>query len=179
MLPTAPGKALRAPLPLAWVVILPISFTRSATQVHSWAVTGDWQVPIFKWFALTGEAYRGRALGGFGGGAYKDIFTGTDSATGLTRTTGVATAGGWSQLNFSLNSTLQANAAFGLDDAFSSNFDGFNLAETTNTTLNTRNRSVVANVIYRPKTYLIFSPEYRHLQTWPYAAPPASQTFSP
>lgn len=144
-------------------------FYSSTTQVHSWAVTGDWQVPIFKWFALTGEAYRGRSLGGFGGGAYKDIFTGTDSTTGLTRTTGVATAGGWSQLNFSLNSTLQANAAFGLDDAFSSNFDGFNLAETTNTTLNTRNRSVVANVIYRPKTYLIFSPEYRHLQTWPYA----------
>ena len=104
-------------------------FYSSTTQVHSWAVTGDWQVPIFKWFALTGEAYRGRALGGFGGGAYKDIFTGTDSTTGLTRTTGVATAGGWSQLNFSLNSTLQANAAFGLDDAFSSNFDGFNLAD--------------------------------------------------
>ena len=76
-------------------------FYSSATQVHSWAVTGDWQIPIYKWFSLTGEAYRGRALGGFGGGAYKDIFTAIDSATGLARTTGVATAGGWSQLNFS------------------------------------------------------------------------------
>ncbi len=143
-------------------------FYSSATQVHSWAVTGDWQIPIYKWFALTGEAYRGRALGGFGGGAYKDIFTAIDSATGLARTTGVATAGGWSQLNFSLNSTFQVNAAFGLDDAFSSNFEGFNPATPASTLLTTRNRSVVANVIYRPKTYLIFSPEYRRIQTWPY-----------
>ncbi len=75
-------------------------FYSSATQVHSWAATADWQVPIFKWFELSGEAYRGRALGGFGGGAYKDVFTGTDSTTGLSRTNGVATAGGWSQLKF-------------------------------------------------------------------------------
>ncbi len=142
-------------------------FYQSTTQIHSWAVTGDWQIPIFKWFSLSGEAYRGRALGGFGGGAYKDIFTATDSVTGLTRTTGVATAGGWSQLKFALNSTFQANAAFGLDDAFSSNFDGFNLP-TTDALLNVRNHSVIGNVIYRPKSYLILSPEYRRIQTWPY-----------
>jgi F0F1-type ATP synthase membrane subunit b/b' len=140
----------------------------SATQIHSWAATGDWQFPIFKWFGLSGEAYRGRSLGGFGGGAYKDIFTGTDALTGLTRTTGVATAGGWSQLKFIASSTLQANVAFGLDDAFTSNFDGFNPSSTSVTPLNARNRSVLGNLIYRPKSYLILSPEYRRIQTWPY-----------
>jgi hypothetical protein len=144
----------------------------SATQIHSWAVTGDWQFPIFKWFGLSGEAYRGRSLGGFGGGAYKDIFTGTDAVTGLTRTTGVATAGGWSQLKFIASSTLQANVAFGLDDAFSSNFDGFNLSATSGTPLNARNHSVLGNLIYRPKSYLILSPEYRRIQTWPYNGAP-------
>ena len=144
-------------------------FYSSATQIHSWAVTGDWQIPIFKWFALTGEAYRGRSLGGLGGGTYKDIFTGTDSVTGLTRTTGVETAGGWSQLKFIPSSTFQINVAFGLDDAFASNFDGFNFsAAHRSTQLNTRNSSVVANLIYRPKSYLILSPEYRRIQTWPY-----------
>ncbi|HTZ57400.1 MAG TPA: hypothetical protein VMB49_04850 [Acidobacteriaceae bacterium] len=138
-------------------------------QIHAWAATADWQIPLYKWFGLTGEAYRGRALGGLGGGAYRDAFTGTDSTTGLTRTTGIATAGGWSQLNFTLSSTFQANAAFGLDDAFTSNFDGFNLPTDSDSVLYTRNQSVVANVIYRPKTYLIFSPEYRHIQTWPYS----------
>jgi hypothetical protein len=136
--------------------------------VHSWAATGDWQIPIFKWFELSGEAYRGRALGGLGGGAYKDIISGTDSTTGLTRTTGVATAGGWSQLKFIPSSTLQANVAFGMDDAFASNFDGFNLSTDTEMQLNSKNRSFVGNLIYRPKSYLILSPEYRRIQTWPY-----------
>ena len=140
-------------------------FYSHTPEIHSWALTGDWQVPLYKWFSLSGEAYRGRALGGLGGGTYKDIFTAIDSATGLNRTTGVATAGGWSQLKFGLSSTFQANAAFGLDDAFSSNFDGFNLPTTLPTT---RNTSVVGNLIYRPKSYLILSPEYRHIRTWPY-----------
>jgi hypothetical protein len=144
----------------------------SAIKIHSWAVTGDWQIPIFKWFGLSGEAYRGRSLGGFGGGAYKDIFTGTDAVTGLARTTGVATAGGWSQLKFISSSTLQANAAFGLDDAFSNNFDGFNLPATSVSPLNARNRSVLGNLIYRPKSYLILSPEYRRIKTWPYNGAP-------
>jgi uncharacterized coiled-coil protein SlyX len=144
-------------------------FYSSATQIHSWAVAGDWQIPIFRWFALTGEAYRGRALGGLGGGTYKDILTGTDSVTGLSRTAGVDTAGGWSQLKFIASSTFQLNAAYGLDDVFSSNFDGLTFPTTSNTlTMNTRNSSVVANLIYRPKTYLILSPEYRRIKTWPY-----------
>jgi hypothetical protein len=147
-------------------------FYSSATQIHSWAVTGDWQIPIFRWFALTGEAYRGRSLGGLGGGTYKDIVTGPDSVTGITRTTGVETAGGWSQLKFIPNSTFQLNAAFGLDDAFASNFEGFNFSAATEAAISsTRNSSVVANLIYRPKTYLILSPEFRRIRTWPYTGP--------
>jgi uncharacterized coiled-coil protein SlyX len=147
-------------------------FYSSSTQIHSWAVTGDWQIPIFRWFALTGEAYRGRALGGLGGGTYRDVLTGIDSVTGLTRTTGVATAGGWSQLKFIPSSTFQLNAAYGLDDAFGSNFDGFNFSPANISLLsNTKNNSVVANLIYRPKSYLILSPEYRRIKTWPYTGP--------
>ena len=147
-------------------------FYSSAPEIHSWAVTGDWQIPIFRWFALTGEAYRGRALGGLGGGTYKDVLTGPDAVTGIIRTIGVETAGGWSQLKFIPNSTFQLNAAFGLDDAFASNFDQFNFSEATEAMISsTRNSSVVANLIYRPKTYLILSPEYRRIKTWPYTGP--------
>jgi hypothetical protein len=153
-------------------------FYSSATQIHSWAVTGDWQIPLYRWFALSGEAYRGRSLGGFGGGVYKDIFTGTDSVSGLSRTTGVATAGGWGQLKFLLNSTFQLNAAYGLDDAFSSNFDGFNLPS-NGALLDIRNSSIIGNLIYRPKTYLILSPEYRRIKTWPYnGAPNIANVFT-
>jgi hypothetical protein len=147
-------------------------YYNSTTSIHSWAVTADWQVPLFKWFQITGEAYRGRALGGFGGGSYKDILTGTDSITGLTRRSGVDTVGGWSQLKLRISPTIEANAAFGLDDALSSNFDGLNLSSSTNPLeFNARNSSVIGNLIFRPKTYLILSPEYRRIQSWLYSGP--------
>jgi hypothetical protein len=144
-------------------------FYNSATKVHAWAVTADLQLPIFKYFQLSGEAYRGRSLGDFGGGAYKDILTGTDSVTGFTRSTGVDVVGGWAQMKFRWSPTFEANAAFGLDDALSSNFYGLILSPTTAPLeLYARNNSVIANVVFRPKTYLIFSPEFRRLQSWRY-----------
>jgi uncharacterized coiled-coil protein SlyX len=171
---TADGTRKGVPRPFALGVsgYSAHQFYSSATQIHSWAVTGDWQIPILRWFALTGEAYRGRSLGGLGGGTYKDILTGPDYLTGLTRTTGVETAGGWSQLKFIPSSTFQLNAAYGLDDAFASNFEAFNFSAPTEAAISsTRNSSIVANLIYRPKTYLILSPEYRRIKTWPYTGP--------
>jgi hypothetical protein len=140
----------------------------SDTHIHSWAVTGDWQIPLSHWIDFSGEVYRGRALGGLGGG-YKDTLTGTDPNTGLTRTIGVDTAGGWSQLKLNLNSRLEANAVFGLDDAFSSNFEQVTIPSTAVWPLPiARNSFVMGNFVYRPMSSLIFSPEYRRILTWNY-----------
>ncbi|GGA56561.1 hypothetical protein GCM10011507_04850 [Edaphobacter acidisoli] len=147
-------------------------FYSSSTQIHSWAVTGDWRIPI-KRVEVSGEIYRGRALGGLGGGAYKDTLIGQNPVTGLTVTKGVDAAGGWSQLKLRFSSTIEANAMFGLDDAFSSNFDGIVLPPSTNPLqLYARNSTIGSNLIFRPKTYLIFSPEYRHIESWRYTGPP-------
>jgi len=144
-------------------------FYSSATHIHSWAVTGDWQVPLGARLELAGEVYRGSALGGLGGGAYKDILTGTDTVSGLARTTGVDTEGGWSQLKLRFGSTLETNAIFGMDEALSSNFDGLILSTSTYPLeLYARNQSVVGNLIFRPRTYLILSPEYRRILSWRY-----------
>ena len=147
-------------------------FYNSTTRVHSWAFTGDWQIPLSKWFELTGEIYRGRALGGLGGGAYKDTLTGADVVTGLARTIGVDAVGGWSQLKVRLNSTLETNAMFGLDNALSRNFDGLILSSSSNPRqFYARNNTIAGNLIFRPKTYLIFSPEYRRILSWRYTGP--------
>lgn len=144
-------------------------YYNSTTSIHSWAVTADWQVPLFKWFDLTGEAYRGRALGDFGGGSYKNILTGTDAVTGLSRSAGVDVVGGWTQMKIHFSRTIEANAAWGLDDALSSSFNGLIFSSSTNPLeLNARNSSVFGNFIFRPKTYLILSPEYRRIQSWLY-----------
>ena len=144
----------------------------SATHIHSWAVTGDWQIPIYRWFDLSGEVYRGQALGGLGGGGYKDVLSGTDAISGLPRSEGVNTAGGWSQLKIHFRPTLEANAAFGLDDTFSSNFENLILPSSANSlSMGARNSSVIGNLIFRPSNSLIFSPEYRRIQSWRYTGP--------
>ena len=148
-------------------------FYNSNTTIHSWAVTGDWQIPLSRWIDLSGEIYRGRSLGGLGGGLYKDILTGTDPITGLTRSIGVETAGGWSQLKINLNARLEANAMFGIDDALSSNFDNVNLpVSATWFTQAARNSSTIGNLIFRPNASLIFSPEYRRILSWTYTGAP-------
>jgi hypothetical protein len=144
-------------------------YYNSTTSIHSWAVTADWQVPLFKWFDITGEAYRGRALGDFGGGSYKNILTGTDAVTGLSRSSGVDVVGGWVQMKVHFSRTIEANAAWGLDDALSSSFNGLIFSSTNPLELNARNSAVFGNFVFRPKTYLILSPEYRRIQSWLYS----------
>lgn len=140
-------------------------FYNSDTHIHAWAITGDWQVPI-RWVEFSGEIYRGRALGGLGGGEYKDTLTGKDIATGLTRTKGVDAIGGWSQLKLRFSNSLEANAMFGTDNAFSSNFDGLILSSSSNPLQSyIRNITFASNMIFHPKTYLILSPEYRRISS--------------
>lgn len=142
-------------------------FYNSTTSIHSWAVTGDWQIPLSRWVDLSGEIYRGRSLGGLGGGLYKDILAGTDPVTGTSRIVAVDAAGGWTQLKLTLDPHLEANTMFGLDDAFTSSFRSVVLPPGSGSlTLSARNSSVTANVIFRPRASVFLSPEYRRLVTW-------------
>ena len=148
-------------------------FYSSSARIHSWAVTGDWQIPLSKYFDLSGEIYRGRALGGLGGGLYKDIFSGTDTVSGVARIVGVDTAGGWTQLKLSFTPRWQANAMYGLDDAFSSSFHSVLLPTGSSAlTLAARNATVTGNLIFRPLASVILSPEYRRITTWRFSTGP-------
>ncbi len=137
-------------------------------KVDSWAATGDWVLPITSRFELSGEGYRGRALGGLGGGVYKDVVTGTDPVTGISVMRALNTIGGWTQWKTRFGQTLEANAVIGQDTGFAGDFHALVLPATASAgQLRARNRMVVGNVIFRPKTYLILSPEYRRIWTWP------------
>src|SRR5207247_7469426 len=79
--------------------------------VDAWAATTDWDVPLGRWFALSGELYRGRAIGGLGAGASASVmFDGpaTEPDSSLQQ---VDTAGGWSQLKFKTASRMGIKAA--------------------------------------------------------------------
>jgi hypothetical protein len=137
-------------------------------SIDSWAVTTDFQVPLFHRFEISGEGYRGRSLGGLGGGVYKDILYGTNPATGLNSYRPLNAIGGWTQLKTRFGQSFEANAIIGLDDGLARDFHAIVFPATaTEIQLRARNEMVVGNLIFRPKTYLILSPEYRRIWTWP------------
>ena len=42
-------------------------------QVDSWGMMADWRIPLMRNLEWSGEAYRGRALGGLGGGIWQSV----------------------------------------------------------------------------------------------------------
>jgi len=128
-----------------------------------WAGTADWRVPLATFAELSGEFYRGRGIGDLGGGAFKNIVleSGSEYVSGLNST------GGWAQMKFRLKPTLETNAFWGEDSAQASSVR--NQVSVTNGSpylYLVRNQSVALNLIYRPKTYLVFAGEYRYLKSW-------------
>lgn len=137
-------------------------------NLDSWAGTADWRVPLGHYFEITGEGYRGRSIGGLGGGVYKDIIAGTSPATGAAVLRPLNAIGGWTQFKTRFSSTLEQNFSIGLDNGFAGDFHAVVQSPTAGATqLRARNRMFVSNLIFRPKTYIILSPEYRRIWSWP------------
>jgi uncharacterized coiled-coil protein SlyX len=137
-------------------------------NLDSWAGTADWRLPIGRHVEISGEGYRGRALGGLGGGVYKDVVTGTSPLSGASVLHGLNAIGGWTQFKTRYNSRLETNFSMGLDDGFARDFHAVLQSPTAGATqLRARNKMAVANLIFRPKTYLILSPEYRRIWSYP------------
>ena len=146
--------------------------TSYTEHLDSWATTIDWRIPFARYFELSGEGYRGRAIGGLGGGVYKDVVTGTSPVSGLSVLHGLNAIGGWAQWKTRFSEELETDLAIGLDDGFARDFHAVvQPAGSSATQLRARNRALVANMIYRPKTYIILSPEYRRIWSWPINSP--------
>jgi chaperonin cofactor prefoldin len=143
-------------------------------KLDTWAVTTDWRIPFGRRFEVSGEGYRGLGLGGLGGGVYKDVLIGLSPVTGENSYRGLNAIGGWTQLKAYFSRSIEANASIGLDDGFAGDFHTLVFPTATAVQLRARNKMVVANLIFKPKTYIIFSPEYRRIWTWPIDGPGAT-----
>jgi hypothetical protein len=127
----------------------------------AWAATFDYRVPVTRYFELSGNVYRGAALGGLGAGAFKDyVWRRTDDSYHA-----LDDAGGWAQLKARLSERLEWNAAYGVDNAFAGELRPYvslgsgwyqNLA---------RNATITSNFIYSPTAYTLFSLEYRRVDS--------------
>ena len=131
-----------------------------------WAGMADWDIPIASRFSFSGEFYRGRAVGGIGGGIAKSVLFNGDPTNPLTAVRGLDSIGGWSQFTVKANAKLEFNAAFGLDNPTSSEVRAAAPSQPYVGPLLWQNRGGLVNLIYRPRSNLLFSTEYRHLQTF-------------
>lgn len=133
----------------------------------SWAAMADWQIPILPKLSLSGEFYRGRGIGGLGGGIGTSILYGGDPTNPLTPIRGLDAAGGWTQLKFQLTPKLEFNGAIAIDNAFAGDARGFALDQNNNGPILGRNEGALGNFVFRPRSDLLFSAELRRLRTFP------------
>ncbi len=147
-------------------------YQRSA---DGWAGMTDWFFPLTNRWELSGEFYRGRAIGGLGGGLGRSIVADGPIDSPYTDIQGLNAAGGWTQLKFRQTEKLEWNAAFGEDDSFASDLREYPfLPEGYLYPSVARNRGAMFNFIYRPRSDLVFSVEYLHLRTFMIQGPSQS-----
>jgi regulator of replication initiation timing len=130
-----------------------------------WAAVGDWRVPLSSRFEFSGEAYRGRAVGGLGGGIGQSVLISANPTNFAPDFLPLNSVGGWSQLKFSATSRLEFNGAFGIDNPFANDLHAIPSPAGVYPNVLAANRSAMLNFIYRPRSDLLFSGEYRHLRT--------------
>jgi len=140
----------------------------SGQTVDAWAGTADWRLPVTARGQWSGEFYRGRGIGSLGGGAYRDAYTYIDPDTGGTKTRGLDAVGGWTQGQWRCSQTMQLNVVAGQDTGFVSELREATAQYSSALDYYTRNRSLMANFIYRPWSSIVFSPEFRRLTSWPF-----------
>jgi hypothetical protein len=155
-------------------IYAPLHFPGRESMSASGAIV-DWKFPLIAKLQLSGAFFTGKGLDAFGGLALPSVQP-QDYLHYLYATApklaGIPVIGGWSQLKFSLNSRNEFNAAGGLGarDAgrlrASAPFDPLLLSVPSS------NRVVFFNYIFRPRSDLVFSAEYRHFHTSPVSGAP-------
>ena len=135
-------------------------------NVDGWAVMSDLEVPLGSKFSVSGKFYRGKALGGLYGGLGQSVlFNNNEPGEPYTQLIGLNTVGGWTQLKYRATTKIEFNAAFGLDNPFARDLEYFPVPFSYGPVVLARNHSGFANVIYRPRSDLLFSAEYRRIET--------------
>jgi hypothetical protein len=133
--------------------------------IDGWASTIDVTLPLAKRLEFTGAFYRGRAVGGLGGGVRQSVLWNGLLTDPMTQIYGLNSIGGWAQLKLKATPKLQLNGAFGQDNPFASELREFASSPIYYRNPISRNQSAFANFIYQPRSPVVLSFEYRWLKT--------------
>ncbi len=134
--------------------------------VDAWAGMADMQIPILPRLTLSGELYRGDGIGGLGAAEGRSIVWGA-MPSGSAPIRAVNDIGGWTQLKFQLTSKVEMNGAVADDNAFTNEIRGFATDANNFGPILGRNRAALGNLIFRPRSDLLFAAEFRRLRSFP------------
>jgi hypothetical protein len=135
-------------------------------NVDGWAATFDATVPLGSFFDLSAEAYRGRAVGGLSGGIGQSILLSGPIANPDTLVHGLDSVGGWLQLKIKPKTNFEVNLGYGQDNPFARELRAFPASGGFYNQSLSRNLTPFANFIYRVRSDVLVSVEYRRLQTY-------------
>jgi hypothetical protein len=152
----------------------PQKFYGGYNQV-GWAATADWKFALLPRTELSGQFFTGRGIDGFGGlpeNPYppQNQFLYTALTARLLAEVGVI--GGWSQLKFRWNARNELNVGAGTGGR-----NSVDLRQVLSTSfpaplIPARNEMMFTNYIFRPRSDLVFSAEYRRIRTYEVAGAP-------
>ena len=135
-------------------------------HVDGWAGTVDATLPMGSKFELTAQFFRGRAIGGLGGGIGQSVIWNTPLADPATEVYGLNALGGWTQLKYKATPKLQFNGAYGLDNPYAGELRNHGGNTTYYPIPLSKNESGFVNFIYQPRSAIVFSLEYRRIKTF-------------
>jgi hypothetical protein len=128
----------------------------------------DWKFPLIPKLQLSGAFFKGKGLDGFGGLAlpsvqpqlYQQYLYSTAPMLA-----DIPVLGGWSQLKFTLNSRSEFNAAAGIGARDAGRLRASSGLNPFLVSVPSSNRGLFFNYIFRPRSDLLFSAEYRLFHT--------------
>jgi hypothetical protein len=134
--------------------------------LDGWAGLLDWQLPLASRWALSGEFYRGRALGGLNAAFGRSVIYEGNPGYSTTPILAQDSVGGWMQLKFRATPKLEFNSGFGSDNPRASEARLGYASQEYVGPLFVQNRAVLGNMIFRPRSNLLLSAEYRYFQSF-------------
>ncbi len=140
------------------------------TTVSGWGGVGDWRFPLFPHAEISGEFFAGKGIDAFGGVPTPAPPAGDYNyyAVAVPYLEGVIMAGGWTQLKYKVDAKNEFNFGIGAGGRNSGDFrQAQQLDPTALAGLSPRNQMLFVNYIFRPRSDLLFSPEFRRLRTYP------------
>lgn len=156
-------------------IYFPQRFANDVT-VSGWGSMVDWRFPLLPHTELSGEFFAGKGLDAFGGVPIPRVPSQdySEYLAGASALAQIPMMGGWSQLKVFVDARNEFNVAVGTGGRDSADltqdvalFPGLQY-------VSPRNQTLFVNYIFRPRSDLLLSPEFRRIRTYPLAAPSVS-----